>query len=311
MIITVTLNPAIDKTVIVEDLKLGEVNRVSRVHMDAGGKGINVSKMIKNLGEESLATGIIAGNTGLFIKEQLNIMKIKNDFVEIDGNTRTNIKLVDIVNNMHTDINEPGMEIPQSALEQIEGKILSRIQEKDVLILSGSIPRNVGKDIYGRWIRMAKDKGAITILDAEGELLKNGVNEAPYIVKPNLHELEGLLNKKLYDVDEIVKSVQGLLSKGIKLVAVSMGEQGSVFVTEEKALIAKAERVEVKSTVGAGDSIVGALAYAVAKGMDLEKSARLAVAAATASVSNDGTIMGTLEQTEFWKSKISITEYIK
>lgn len=311
MIITVTLNPAIDKTIKVNSLKLGEVNRTSMVQQDAGGKGINVSKMVKNLGGESIATGVIAGNSGMFIKKQLDSFNIENDFVEIEGNTRTNIKLVDTANEIHTDINEVGADISYNSFIQFEKLLFSKLKPKDILVLCGSVPPNIDKTVYEKWITMANKKQITTILDADGKLLKNGIKAIPSIVKPNIHELERYYDEKINSIDEVIQVAKKLLKCGIELVVVSMGEEGSVFVAKDKIIIAKAEDVNVKSTVGAGDSMVGALAYAMSMNMNLMESAYLSVASATASVTNDGTQMGSLEQVQYWKKNIEIKEYVK
>jgi len=310
MIITVTLNPALDKTIILETLKVGNVNRIHQIREDAGGKGINVSKMIRNLEGETLATGFLGGQTGEFIRTQLNRMGIQHDFVEVGGNTRTNFKIVDTRNQSYTDINGCGEILTKSVLEQLENKMNSYMTESELMVFSGSIPKNVEKNIYAGWITKAKQRGVKTILDADGELLREGITAGPYMIKPNIHELEMYLNKKLNGVNEVVQAARQLLDYGIGIIAVSMGEQGSIFVTGEKVIFAEALKVDVKSTVGAGDSMVGALAYAFSKHMTLEDGIRLAVAAASASISNEGTEMGSLEQVNYWKENVKIKSVV-
>ncbi|MFZ5969416.1 MAG: 1-phosphofructokinase [Bacillota bacterium] len=310
MIITVTLNPAVDKTIILDRLQVGNVNRIQQIREDAGGKGINVSKMIRNLNGETLATGFLGGNTGAFIRAELDKMGITHDFVEIDGNTRTNFKIVDTQNQAYTDINGSGEALPQYALEQLENKMYGRMMESDVIIFSGSIPQNVDKSIYAKWITKAKLKGVKTVLDADGDMLREGITAGPYMIKPNIHELERLLDKKLENVDDVIRASKCLLDYGIRIIAVSMGEQGSVFVTKENIIIAEALKVDVKSTVGAGDSMVGALAYGISHNMALEDAITLAIAAASASISNEGTMMGSLEQINYWKEQVKIKSVV-
>ena len=175
MIITVTLNPAIDKTLEVDNCTINSINRVSSIKIDAGGKGINVSKVIKSLKGESIALGALAGSTGEFIKSYLDDEKIKNDFVFVGGETRTNIKIVDKVKNTNTDINEPGNSISEEEINRIKEKVFNDIKEDDILVLSGSVPQGVEKNIYEVWIKDAKKLGVKTILDANGELLKKGL----------------------------------------------------------------------------------------------------------------------------------------
>ncbi|MGH4140217.1 1-phosphofructokinase [Clostridium sp.] len=289
MITTITLNPAVDKTIEINNFRVGNVNRVTSIRIDAGGKGINVSKVIKNLGSESKAMGIVSGKSGQFIKEYLDEIRIVNDFVFSEGETRTNIKIVDIINHTNTDINEAGPQASLKDLNEVSDKIFNNISSEDILILSGSVPSNVDKKIYGNWITKAKEKGAKTILDADGELLKYGILAGPYLVKPNIDELEGMFNKKINGVQETVEIAKGLLEYGIIIVAVSLGGQGAIFVTKENTIYAHGLKVDVKSTVGAGDSMVAALAYSIEKGLSFEETVKLSVATGAANVMTEGT----------------------
>ena len=289
MITTITLNPAVDKTIKVNNFSVGNVNRIEAIRLDAGGKGINVSKVIKNLGGNSKAMGILSGNSGKFIKEYLDSINILNDFVFTEGETRTNIKVVDEISHTNTDINEAGPQANDKDLAEVSGKVFNNISSEDIIIFSGSVPSNVDKKIYGDWIKKAKTKGAKTILDADGELLKNAILAGPYLVKPNIDELEGMFNKKINGVKEAVEIAKGLLDYGIVIVVVSLGSEGAIFVNKEKSIYAHGLKVDVKSTVGAGDSMVAALAYSIEEGLSFEESVKLAVATGTANVMTSGT----------------------
>lgn len=289
MIITVTLNPAVDKTIEIDNFCVGTVNRISSARLDAGGKGINVSKVIQSLGGRSRAVGILAGNNGRFIKEYLDSMEIENDFVFIDGETRVNTKVVDRVKHTNTDINESGPQVSDENLDKLSNKLYKDLGKSSLIVFSGSVPQNVDKRIYKTWIEQAKDKGIKTILDADGELFKQGIKAGPYLVKPNIDELEALFAQKINSVDETLKLSRGLLDYGIEIVVVSLGADGALFVRKNSAILAKGIKVEVKSTVGAGDSMVSALALAIDKGYDFEKAVRLSVACGTASVMTSGT----------------------
>ena len=295
MIITVTLNPAIDKTLEVDNCTIGSINRVSSIKVDAGGKGINVSKVIKSLEGESIALGALAGSTGEFIKSYLDDEKIKNDFIFAEGETRTNIKIVDKVKNTNTDINEPGNSISEEDIKRIKEKVFNDIKEEDILVLSGSVPQGVEKNIYEVWIKDAKQLGVKTILDADGELLKQGLLSGPYLIKPNIHELEKLFDVKINGVQEVISLCKSIFDYGVNIIAVSLGSEGALFMNKEKTIYAHGLKVEVKSTVGAGDSMVAALALALDKGYSFEKSVTLSVAAATAGVMTEGTTAGSLE----------------
>jgi 1-phosphofructokinase len=289
MITTVTLNPAVDKTIEIDNFSVGNVNRISSSRLDAGGKGINVSKVIQSLGGESRAVGILAGKNGEFISEYLDSIKIDNDFVFIDGETRINTKVVDKIKHTNTDINEIGPLVSAENLDKVCSKFYETAQKDSILILSGSIPKNVDKSIYKMWIEKAKLKGLKTILDADGELFKQGIEAGPYLVKPNINELEGLFNKKIDTTEEAIKAAKELLNYGIEIVVVSLGADGALFVKKDLVILASGITVEVKSTVGAGDSMVAALALSMDKGYDFEKAVKLSVACGTASVMTSGT----------------------
>ena len=289
MITTITLNPAVDKTIEINNFIVGNVNRVTSTRLDAGGKGINVSKVIKNLGSKSRAMGILSGKSGEFIKDYLDGIKVLNDFVFTQGETRTNTKVVDPINHTNTDINEAGPEASLKDLNELSDKVFNDMNSDDMVILSGSVPSNVDKKIYGEWITKAKEKGAKTVLDADGELLKYGILSGPYLVKPNIDELEGMFNKKINGITETVEIAKGLLEYGIIIVAVSLGSEGAIFVNKECAIYARGLKVDVKSTVGAGDSMVAALAYSIEKGLSFEETVKLAVATGAANVTTEGT----------------------
>jgi 1-phosphofructokinase len=285
MIYTVTLNTAVDKTVVINNFAVGSVNRVSSIRMDAGGKGINVSKAISSLGGRSMAMGILGGITGRYIKNYLDSIGIENDFVFIGGETRTNLKVVDGKNKAFTDINEPGPNVAECDLEVLKNKLLGHAGNGSIVVFSGSVPENAGKDIYFHWIEAVKHKGATVILDADGELLKKGIGAGPHLVKPNIHELGRLFGTEAKDVDQAAKYAERLARDyGIGMVVVSMGEKGALFVDKDKALLASAPEVDPQSTVGAGDSMVAALAYSIDNGLDYESMVRLAVASASAKV---------------------------
>lgn len=296
MIITVTLNPAIDKTMTINNFQSGKVNRESGVRIDMGGKGINVSKTIQALGGESTAIGILAGNAGGFIRKELDRMGIEHQFIGIDGETRTNIKIVDPVQGSVTDINENGPFLPLEVLKDFEELALELLTETSLVVFSGSVPQNVDKDIYKRLVDRAKEKGAKTILDADGELLLEGVKAGPYLVKPNVHELERLFSTQLDSIEKIIVHSRKLFDYGVQHVVVSLGEEGAVFINPKQAVLAKGIKVEVKSTVGAGDAMVAAIAMALDRGASLEETIRWAVAASAANVMTEGTQAPSLDE---------------
>lgn len=310
MITTVTLNPALDKTVNIEDFTIDSVNRVSTIRVDAGGKGINVSKVIKSLGGNSKVVAILAGNNGTFIKKYLEEIGIENDCLFIEGETRTNIKIVDKKNNTNTDVNENGATVSTETLNEVFEKQYRNMKENDILVLSGSIPQNAPKDIYKIWIEKTKEKGIKTILDADGELLRQGIKAGPFLIKPNIHELESLFNQKVKSTEEIIKLSKNFFEYGIEIVVVSLGEEGALFIKKDMVIKAKGIKVKVESTVGAGDSMVAALAFALERGYTFEKAVRLSIACGTASVMTTGTQAADLKVIMDLENKVKL-EYIK
>lgn len=290
MIITITLNPAIDKTVEIENFEAGTVNRSLSTRLDAGGKGINVSKVVLSLHGKSKAVGILGRANGNFIKEYLDSSGIENEFLFIDGETRTNLKIIDTIKRNNTDINEAGPRVSDRHIKQLKQMIFRDVDGASLLVFSGSVPRDVNKAIYSEWIAAAKKTGAKTILDADGELLKNGIEAGPFLIKPNIHELERLAGTKLENNQKIEEFARRLINNyDIEIIVVSLGEKGALFLNKEISILAKGIKVEVKSTVGAGDAMVAALAYAVDIGYSFEKMVKLAMASGTANVMTTGT----------------------
>lgn len=304
MIITLSLNPAVDKTLEIQDFKVNSVNRVSRARLDAGGKGINVSKMIARLGGRSTAIGVLAGSSGRYIKEQLDLLNIENDFIFVEGETRTNVKIVDSVNGLNTDINEGGPDISNNALDEVMEKALEAADENTILVLAGSVPANVSKETYKRMIAAAKSKGAKTILDADGELLRQGLEAGPYMIKPNINELGMLFNKDISNSQEAIDLAKELFSYGVEIIVISLGSEGSVLMTKDKTLLVEGLKVEVISTVGAGDAMVATLALAIERQYSLEDAIVLATAASAASVMTPGTSPGDPKVIEELKDRV-------
>ena len=289
MIYTVTLNPAIDKTVVIENFRAGGVNRVASVREDAGGKGINVSKCLKNLGEKSVAAMILAGDTGAKLERMLGELGIPVLSVWTEGENRTNLKIIDPVNKANTDINEPGPVVSAALLEQFKEKLGSRIQPEDVVILSGSLPAGVDRGLYGEWTAYFRSLGACVYLDADGEPMEKGMKAIPYMIKPNNDELAALLGKEKLSIEEMLCQGKRLHDTGIEEIVISLGGDGALFVSKDGCYRAEGLKVEVKSTVGAGDSVVAAMAYAQVKKLSRQEKISLAVAIGAASVMQSGT----------------------
>lgn len=289
MIVTVTMNPAIDKTVDIDALERGGLNRIKKVEYDAGGKGINVSKTIRELGGTSVAAGFLGGNAGRTIESVLNEKGIQHDFIWVEGETRTNTKVFETTGEV-TELNEPGPEISPEQMEQLIKKLEEYAGAETLFILAGSIPHGVDKGIYAQIIRRVHARGAKVLLDADGELFRNALDAGPDLIKPNRVELEEFAG---YDyrasVEELLQVAKGLKSKGIGTVAVSMGKSGAMFVREGYEVRCPALSVKAHSTVGAGDAMVAALAYAWDQNLDDEQTVRMCIATSAGAVTTIGT----------------------
>lgn len=289
MIITVTMNPAIDKTVEIDQLLPGGLNRIRKVEYDAGGKGINVSKTIRELGGTSIATGFLGGNAGKTIQSVLDEKKIRNDFIQVDGETRTNTKVFE-KNGAVTELNESGPVISEDQIHALLQKLEDYADDHTLFVLAGSIPAGVDRNIYAEITRLVHKKGAKVLLDADGELFRNSLEAVPDIIKPNRVELEEYAG---FDYrasqEELLNLARKIRQKGIGTVAVSMGKSGAMLVKDGYEVRCPALSVKAHSTVGAGDAMVAALAYSWDQGLDDDALTRLCIAASAGAVTTIGT----------------------
>ncbi len=281
MIYTVTFNPAIDYVVKVPDLKLGYVNRTESDDVQIGGKGINVSVILNNLGVKNIALGFIAGFTGEEIKNKLEKEGVKTDFIELnEGLTRINVK---IKSDEETEINGNGPDIPQSAVDELFEK-LSDLKSGDILILAGSIPKSIPDDIYEKIMERLRNKGIKFVVDATKDLLCNVLKYKPFLVKPNNFELEEIFNVKLDTDDDIICYAKKLQEKGAGNVLVSMGGKGAILVDENgKDYKMDAVKGNVKNTVGAGDSMVAGFVAGFIEKNDYSYALKLGLASGSAT----------------------------
>ena len=230
MIITVTMNPAIDKTVEIEQLVPNGLNRIQKVEYDAGGKGINVSKTIHELGGESLAMGFLGGNAGKTIENVLTSWNIQHDFIWVEGETRTNTKVFEKSGGV-TELNEPGPVINEAQVEELIQKICEHTDKETLVVLAGSIPAGVDKNIYAAITESVHEKGGSVLMDADGELFRNALKASPDIIKPNQVELEEYIGADYrLSMGELKALAEKFQNNGIKTVAISMGKGGASLV---------------------------------------------------------------------------------
>jgi 1-phosphofructokinase len=291
VIYTITLNPAVDKTIILEKMVRGTVNRTSNSFSIVGGKGINVSKTLRSLGIESIASGFLGSKNSSFFIDYLRLIGIKPEFQIIDGINRTNIKIIETQSSIITEINEKGFKIELRDIDLLMGKLLEMIKKDDIVVISGSVPSGTPMTVYKDMIQKFNNKGAITILDSSGEVLKNGIESIPYAVKPNIQELKNIVDLDEDDIGSIVKGGKTLIDRGINKVLISMGGRGAILLSDKYCLFAEPLKVEVENTVGAGDSMVAGIVYAVLKHLNDFELLKIASACGTASVISNRTAL--------------------
>jgi len=295
-VVTVTLNPALDKTITIPKLQLGSLHRIDHVRLDLGGKGINAAKVLQTFGVQVTATGLIAGTIGQHLSQKLAEMGIGADFVEVPGETRTNLKLVEEETKVTTELNEPGFAATPEGLHQLGEKLRSLLVDAAVLVIGGSLPPQAPDDIYFQYVKMANECGVKTILDADGAALREGIKAKPFALKPNLFELEQLVGRKLHTQEEIVSAGRSLIDGGVSIVVISMGSRGSIVIDQNRAYQTRPFPIIPASTVGAGDSMVAALAYSLIHNKSTEEIAMWTTTAGTISASKTGTQVCTLAE---------------
>ena len=281
MIYTVTFNPSLDYIVSVDDFKLGLTNRTSSELMLPGGKGINVSIVLKNLGIQSTALGFMAGFTGKEIARRLEEEGVASDFIQIEeGISRINLKLKSIDG---TEINGSGPKIPKEKVEELM-KRLNTMKEGDVLFLAGSIPASMPDDIYSRIMKELKDKGIMIVVDATRDLLMNVLEYRPFLIKPNNHELGEIFEVTLKTREDVIPYGRKLQEKGARNVLVSMAGEGAVLIAEDGQVFdTPAPKGKLINGVGAGDSMVSGFVAGWIEKQDYEYAFHMGVASGSAS----------------------------
>lgn len=283
MIFTVTLNPAIDYIIRLEQVETGSVNRMDSDDKYAGGKGINVSRVLKRLGYPNTATGFLGGFTGQFIKDGLDSEGITTDFVAVDQDTRINVK---IKADQETEINGLGPIVTEEQLTELE-MVLAGLTDQDTVVFAGSAPASLGNEVYNRLIPVAKKAGAQVICDFEGQTLLDSLAYQPLLVKPNNHELEAIFNVELNGIVDIETYAKKILDMGAQNVIISMAGDGALLVTPQATYFAKPIKGTVKNSVGAGDSMVAGFTGEYVRSQDPIEALKWGVACGTATAFSD------------------------
>lgn len=288
MITTVTFNPAIDKRYHIESITVGEVQRVLDVEDTAGGKGLNVSRVISILGESVTATGFLGGTNGQFIEEEISNIGVESRFFKINGQTRCCLAVID-KSGKQTEFLEPGPEISEKDFEGWLKTYDKLLKDTDIVTASGSLPRGLKVDSYARIIEIAKSRGIKVFLDTSGRALLEGINAKPYFVKPNMDEIKLITGNDINTEKDILNAIKYLNGKGVELVTVSMGGEGSISGYMGTCFRAISPEINALNSVGSGDSFTAGMAVAHKRGMSIIDSIKFASACGAANAMENRT----------------------
>lgn len=292
MIVTVTLNPTLDKTLSVARFQLGALHRAQIVREDLGGKGINVSRALRALGIPSRLTGLMAGGTGQVMQNGLREAGFDVYFLEVEGETRRNITLLDEATGLYTKINEPGPRASSQHLAALQDRVENMARPGDLWAFCGSLPPDAPPDLYASLIRQVQERDACAFLDTSGSAFREGLAAQPFAIKPNTEEAAEFLGRSLHGDGEHCTAARHFEADGIPLVALTRGAQGLVLNMDGKALMATPPPVDARSPVGAGDAALAGLLWAVRDECDAVETARRVVACGTATAMQEGTGVG-------------------
>lgn len=298
MIYTLTLNPSIDQHIKIKKLVKDDTLKAESIHRDPGGKGINVSRVIKELGGDTKAFTLVGGCAGYMLRDLLDRSSVPFEFIEVLGETRINVIMTDLSDCTQTRISAPGPKVNTQHIGTLLKMVNQATPRPSFWVLGGSLPPGISKDTYKKIIDYLQSKGEKCVLDADGEALELGIQASPFLIKPNEFELERLLGREIRNEGEIVAAGTELCRGGVGIVAVSLGKKGAIFITKEKAFKLEAPAVEVRTKIGAGDSMIGGFLTALENNKDIETAARYAVAAGTAAVMREGTELCSREDVE-------------
>jgi 6-phosphofructokinase 2 len=310
MIYTITLNPALDRTLWIQKVRDDVSNRILEEKSFAGGKSVDVSKVLKNLGVDNIALGFVGGFAGRELEGRLLNEGIETDFVRVSGETRTNIIIHETGTGKQLAFNARGPEIkPDELMQFIEQ--LERLPCGEVVAIGGSIPLGVSPEIYRKIINLVKKCQAKVVLDVDGEALRQGIKALPNVIKPNIHELSELAGRELTGLDDVVSAARAINQQGVEIVLVSMGAKGILLVSDGQQYLAVPPNVNVESTIGAGDSSVAGFVSGLVQGKDLKQCLIYAVAAGTATTLRQGTALCQKDDFERIVPQVSITDLLE
>lgn len=308
MILTVTLNAAIDKRYVVDGFQIGEVNRVKECAYTPGGKGLNVSKPASIAGAEVVATGFVGGHAGNYIEDSLKPFGIKSEFYHMADESRSCINIWDEVNHVQTEFLEPGFTVTEEDFAEFEEKFKGLVEKADVVSMSGSVPKGLDGTAYQRLVKICKDAGKPVILDTSGKLLEMGIKACPTMIKPNIDEIRMLTGKTCDHLEDMVEAAKQVHSGGVDIVAVSLGADGSFVVCDEGIFRAQVPKIDAVNTVGCGDSMIAGFALGISEGLSVKDTLRKASAISAAAALREETGFFVKEDMEKILPQIQITE---
>ena len=309
MILTVTLNAAIDKRYVVDDFKVGEVNRVRECTYVPGGKGLNVSKPASIYGAEVVATGFVGGHAGNYIEDALKPFGIKSAFYHVDAESRSCINIWDEVNHVQTEFLEPGFTLTEADFEGFEKKFRELVKDASVVAMSGSVPKGLDGTAYQRLVKIVKDAGKPVILDTSGKLLEEGIKAAPTLMLPSISTPFMIMMFRQASRSfphDIIEAAKAIHAGGVEIVAVSLGADGSLAVGEEGIFRAIVPKIDAVNTVGCGDSMIAGFALGLSEGLSLEETLRRASAISAAAAMREETGFFVMEDMEKLLPQIEI-----
>ncbi|MFW5988157.1 MAG: 1-phosphofructokinase [bacterium] len=284
MITTVTLNPALDKILQLNSLKVGELNPVEKSLEKAGGKGINVARIVHKLNREVLAISLMGGYTGEVLQRIIKEEGIPSSIIDIQEKTRENIKIVE-KSGSETEINQKGCLDIKDYHKFLEN-FKNEIKKTDLLVLSGSLPQGLPSDTYCQLIELAQKENLKTILDTSGQALEIAINSKPYLIKPNIAELRSLFKLELRKISDIITAAKSIIAKGVNTVVISLGAKGALYIQKNCYYHLRPPLLKIaETTVGAGDSMVAGLAIAISENMSLKEMSKYSTALASLFVS--------------------------
>jgi 1-phosphofructokinase family hexose kinase len=292
MIYTLTLNPAIDRELTVAEVQFDAVLSAVKSQVDFGGKGFNVSRLLKSMGMPSTALGFIGGRTGDRLQSGLQALDIATDFVSIAGETRTNISIVTEKHDHYIKVNEKGPLVDEAKQRELLDKIAALAQPGDWWVLAGSLPPSVLDSFYAQIIEILNQHHAISILDTTGESLRLGCEAKPFLVKPNADETQKLTGLPVETVAQIAIAAAELRKLGAQNVVISLGKKGALLQYAECSWLVHSPKIKERNPIGAGDSMVGGLVWALSQGYSLKESLGWGAASGAATASLSGTEVG-------------------